>query len=130
MPTPDTVLQIVPHLPGTFDGVGDYALNLARALSAEHGITTTFLAAAKTSVNSKDGYKLVSGWANVRAAELAQTNEHVILHYANYGYQPRGVPFALRGFVKQLRQQLRGRSVPLSHEPYASARPPETPLRL
>ena len=45
---PNTVLQVVPHLPGTFDGVGDYALNLARALSADHGITTTFLVAGKT----------------------------------------------------------------------------------
>src|SRR5437868_7471730 len=126
MPTAETVLQIVPHLPGTFDGVGDYALNLARALSAEHGITTTFLVAAKTSASSKDGYQIVSGWDNIGAAELAQTNEHVILHYANSGYQRRGVPFALRRFVKQLRQQLRGRLVTMFHELYASGRPSQS----
>ena len=30
-----TLLQIVPQVPGSFDGVGDYALGLARALAAE-----------------------------------------------------------------------------------------------
>ncbi|MFN2621918.1 MAG: hypothetical protein ABR611_03645 [Chthoniobacterales bacterium] len=123
MATRDTVLQIVPHLPGTFDGVGDYALNLARALSVEHGIATTFLVAGKTSASSKDGYKVVSGLDKVGAAELARTHEHVILHYANYGYQPRGVPFALRRFVKRLRPQLRGRWVTMFHELYASGGP-------
>jgi len=126
MATRDTVLQIVPHLPGTFDGVGDYALNLARALSLEHGITTTFLVAAKTGISSKNGYKIVSGLGNVGAAELARNHEHVILHYANYGYQPRGVPFALRRFAKQLRPQLRGRWVTMFHELYASGRPSQS----
>src|SRR5438477_301195 len=103
MPTVDTVLQIVPHLPGTFDGVGDYALNLAHALSAEHGITTTFLVAGKTSATSKDGYTVISGLNVGASAELARGHEHVVLHYANYGYQARGVPFLLATFVKQLR---------------------------
>ena len=126
MATRDTVLQIVPHVPGTFDGVGDYALNLARALFVGHGITTTFLVAGKTSVSSKGGHAIVSGFANVSVAELARIHEHVILHYANYGYQPRGVPFALRRFVKQLRQQLRGRWVTMFHELYASGRPSQS----
>lgn len=123
MPTADTVLQIVPHLPGTFDGVGDYALNLARALSAEHRITTTFLVAGKTSATSKDGYAVISGLNVGASAELARGHEHVVLHYANYGYQARGVPFLLATFVKQLRQQLRGRWVTTFHELYASGPP-------
>src|ERR1041385_256968 len=126
MATRDTVLQIVPHLPGSFDGVGDYALNLARALSVEHGITTTFLVAGKTSVRSKDGHTIISGLDNADAAVLARTHEHVILHYANYGYQRRGVPFALRRFAKQLRQQLRGRWVTMFHELYASGGPTQS----
>lgn len=118
-----TVLQIVPHPPGTFDGVGDYALNLADALSVDHGITTTFLVAGKTCVTSKDGYAVISGLGHNAAAELAQKCEHVILHYVNYGYQARGVPFSLRAFVKQLRSQLRGRWVTMFHELYASGPP-------
>lgn len=120
---PNTVLQVVPHLPGTFDGVGDYALNLAGALSADHGITTTFLVAGKTSATSKDGYAVISGLNADAAAELAHKCEHVILHYVNYGYQARGVPFSLRAFAKQLRSQLRGRWVTTFHELYASGPP-------
>src|SRR4051812_21334913 len=104
MPTRDTVLQIIPQLPGTFDGVGDYALNLARALSADHGLTSTFLVAGKTSATSKDDYAVISGLNSAESTELAQAHEHVILHYVNYGYQARGVPFGLRSFVKQLRR--------------------------
>src|SRR3954463_15442813 len=100
MPARDTVLQIVPHLPGTFDGVGDYALNVARALSADHGITTTFLVAEKTSVLSREGYEVISGWNRYSSASLAEKYAHVILHYVNYGYQSRGIPFGLRSFAR------------------------------
>lgn len=123
MATRDTVLQIVPRLPGTFDGVGDYALNLARALSADHAIDTTFVVAAKTAVRSRDGYTIISGLDIARSSELARMGRHVILHYANYGYQARGVPFGLRNFAKQLRQQLRGQWVTMFHELWASAPP-------
>ena len=122
-PEPKTVLQIVPHLPGTFDGVGDYALNLARALSTDHGITTTFLVAGETSVTSKDGYAVIAGLRRDASAELARKCRHVILHYVNYGYQARGVPFSLRSFAKQMRSQLRGRWVTMFHELYASGPP-------
>ena len=120
MATRETVLQIVPRLPGTFDGVGDYALNLAHALSADHGVDTTFLVAEKTSVRSRGDFPIISELNTARSAELARTHTHVILHYANYGYQMRGVPFALRRFVNQLRPQLRGRWVTMFHELYAS----------
>lgn len=123
MSASDTVLQIVPHPPGSFDGVGDYALNLAKALARDHGIRTTFLVAARTAATTKDGYDIVSGLDASAAAELAQRHTHVILHYVNYGYQARGVPFLLRAFVKQLRVRLRGRWVTTFHELYASGPP-------
>lgn len=119
----ETVLQIVPHLPGTLDGVGDYALNLARALCVEQGITTTFLVAARTSETAKEGFALVSGLNSVSAGELARKHEHVVLHYVNYGYQSRGIPFRLRSFVNQLRPLLRGRWITTFHELYASGPP-------
>jgi GT2 family glycosyltransferase len=117
------ILQIVPQLPGTLDGVGDYALNLARALSADHGLRTTFLVAARTSVTAKDGFPMVSGLDAAASSELAQRHNHVILHYVNYGYQARGVPLLLRTFVKRLRPQLRGSWVTTFHELYASGLP-------
>jgi hypothetical protein len=115
----DTVLQIVPHLPGSFDGVGDYALNLARALAADYGMVTTFLVAAKTTATSKEGFAILSGLDRSHSG----LPENVILHYANYGYQRRGVPFRLRKFVKELRSQSGGRWVTMFHELYASGPP-------
>ena len=49
--------------------------------------------------------------------------DHVILHYANYGYQPRGVPFWLLGTVEKLRPKDGGVVLTVFHELYAS-RPP------
>src|SRR4051812_1748993 len=105
----DTVLQVLPQVPGSFDGVGDYALNLARALSAHHGIGTTFVVAAAAPAESRDNYRVISGLDPRAAPALARDHQHVILHYANYGYQRRGVPFQLRKFAKDLRRDLRGR---------------------
>jgi len=114
------ILQIVPQLPGTLDGVSDYALNLARALSARHGLTTVFAVNRETSVEVKDGFRVVSGLGQGGPADaLAQQCPHVILHYVNYGYQTRGVPFALLRFARELRGQLRGRWVTMFHEIYA-----------
>jgi hypothetical protein len=118
-----TLLQIVPKTPGSFDGVGDYALNLARAISAEHDLQTTFLVAATTAVTSKDGFDVLSGLNVQASAELAQRHTHVILHYVNYGYQARGVPRSLRAFVEAMRPLLRGRWVTTFHELYASGPP-------
>jgi hypothetical protein len=115
-----SILQIVPQLPGTLDGVSDYALNLARALAARHGLTTVFAVAQAPSVEAKDGFRVVSGLGQGRAADsLVQQCTHVILHYVNYGYQTRGVPFALLRFARELRGQLRGRWVTTFHEIYA-----------
>ena len=117
------VLQIVPQLPGTLDGVGDYALNLARALSAQHDLTTVFAVARQTPVELKEGFQVVSDLGEDAAASLARECDHVILHYVNYGYQARGVPFSLRRFARELRAQLRGRWVTTFHEIYASGPP-------
>jgi hypothetical protein len=123
MPAPKTILQIVPYLPGTLDGVGDYALNLAKALAANHGIDTVFAVARGTAVERKDGFPIVSGLDPASVEGLARKCEHVILHYVNYGYQARGIPFHLRSFARQLRERLRGRWVTNFHELYASGPP-------
>jgi hypothetical protein len=115
-----SILQIIPELPGTLDGVSDYALNLARALTARHGLTTVFAVNRETSVQTKEGFQVVSGLGQGGPADaLAQQCTHVILHYVNYGYQPRGVPLALVRFSRELRGQLRGRWVTMFHEIYA-----------
>ena len=93
-----SILQIVPQPPGTLDGVGDYALNLARALSARHDRRTVFLVARKTSAEAIDGFEVISGLRAGRVARsLAQRCDHVILHYVNYGYQCAESPFLCAG---------------------------------
>ena len=118
------ILQIVPQLPGTLDGVGDYALNLARALALHHGLITTFAVARATKTTAKDGFEVVSHFDSQSIVSAAvEKCDHVLLHYANYGYEKRGVPHLLRRFAKELRAQLRGRWVTTFHEIYASGPP-------
>ena len=97
------ILQIVPRWPGENDGVGDYARTLAQRLS-ELGQVETLFATADSA--------------------LAQKNfAHVILHYVNYGYQKRGVPFALLSILREIRARCRGRFLTIFHEFYASGPP-------
>ncbi len=117
------VLQIIPQLPGTLDGVGDYALNLAKALRANDGRETLFIVAQKTAVASNDGFRVISGFGESSFEAAVQECDDVILHYVNYAYQERGVPFSLRRFTRRLRPQLRGRWLTNFHELYASGPP-------
>jgi hypothetical protein len=117
------VLQIVPHLPGTFDGVGDYALTLADRLRARHRLNTRFLVAEPVAARDLNGFELVSPLDAQSAQSIATDCSGVILHYVNYAFQPRGVPSALLRFVAGLREHLSGRLVTMFHELYASGRP-------
>ena len=102
------VVQIVPRLPPPAEGVGSFALALAEALQ-RHGIASRHAAAA-------DPGTLAAALA------AAGADRPVLLHYAGYGYQPRGCPTWL---VTGLRDWKRrgGRLVTVFHEVYASGPP-------
>lgn len=123
MDTEADLWQVVPHLPGSNDGVGDYALTLARQLSALHGLRTTFIVAALTSVREKEGFGVTSGLQVGHLSNAVRPPAHVVVHYANYGYQGRGVAFQLRRFARDLRGSVAGRWVTMFHELYASGPP-------
>ena len=72
-----TVLHVVPRLPGSLDGVGTYASNLANELLAKYGALSQFVA------------------GNDLARFHDSAHDAVLLHYVNYGYHDRGVPFHL-----------------------------------
>jgi hypothetical protein len=116
------ILQIVPHLPGTNDGVGDYALTLARRLRAEYGLTTVFLVGDAAKSGAVEDFD-VAPLHEQSADAIATSCSGAILHYVNYGFHPRGIPFALRQFVVDLRSRITGRLVTMFHELYASGRP-------
>jgi hypothetical protein len=113
----------VPRTPGSFDGVGDYALALARKLRLLFDCETTFAARDCARTKDVDGFQ-VRPFETARPSRLSDAGfDHVILHYVNYGYHARGIPFGLVPIVSDLRQACRGRFLTIFHELYASGPP-------
>ena len=99
-----TILQIVPRAPGSHEGVGDYAGILSVRLEEHSGYRTIFATAAD--LRRRD-------WR--APAAMA-----VVLHYVNYGYDPRGVPL----WLPRKLEEIQGGGVPLItifHELYAES---------
>jgi hypothetical protein len=116
----NTILQIVPRVPGGIDGVGDYALTLAAKLMGKFGCGTVFVTPDPSSPSTIRGFEVLPV---DRLPAAAQRADPVILHYVNYGYQKRGVPFRLLSILRKLREQHRGPLLTIFHELYASGPP-------
>ena len=113
-----TILQIVPRAPGSHDGVGDYARILATVLRREHGIDTIFAAASTFSPGvTSDGFTVLSPWPQVIREAKVLEPAGVILHYVNYGYDPRGIPLWLPRSVRELKGP--AQLITIFHELYA-----------
>jgi hypothetical protein len=98
-------------------------LTLARKLRLLSDCETIFAARDCTRTRKAAGFE-------VRPFKTAGTNrssgaefDNVILHYVNYGYQARGIPFGLVPIVSELRQTSPGRLLTIFHELYASGAP-------
>ena len=113
----DVVLQILPRVSDALDGVSDYALNLAKNLLTHYEFTTVFATAQPSGHSSREGFEIVR---LTDAVAGAANPAHVILHYVNYGYQKRGLPFSLLSRLRQLRENCPGRLVVIFHELFAS----------
>lgn len=116
----NTILQLVPKVPGGIDGVGDYALTLAAKLLDKFGCVTVFVTPDASSVTKVRGFEVLPV---DQLAAAARNADRVILHYVNYGYQKRGVPFRLLSILHRLREQHRGPLLTIFHELYASGPP-------
>ncbi len=119
------IVQIVPHLPPPFEGVGTYAAALADALAQRFGVETRFVV-GNPAMN--DGGENGSRPATARTvADLVASLEGeniVLLHYVNYGYQSRGCPLWLvEGLTRWRRLAGDRRLVALFHEVWASGPP-------
>jgi hypothetical protein len=110
-----TLLQIVPKAPGGIDGVGDYALTIAEKLRARFGCETVFATFSPSAANAR-GFQVVP-------LEQLQNYDRVLLHYVNYGFQKRGVPYRLLSILQKLRREHRDKFVTIFHELYASGPP-------
>lgn len=122
------IVQIVPHLPPTVSGVGDYALLLAQELRRSHGIHTRFVVCdpdgegigGKAESRKQKAAIELDGFTVFRlgrrsAADLCQLLSApgmpatVLLQYVGYGYQKRGCPLWLvRGLERWRRQKTDG----------------------
>ena len=116
----DIVLQIVPRVSDHPDGVTDYALNLAHALLANYRLRTEFAPTEPSHVSQKEGFEIAS---MAEGSVPRHKPAHVILHYVNYGYQKRGLPFSLLPVWCALRESCRGRFLVIFHELFASGPP-------
>ncbi len=125
-------VQIVPKLPPAIDGLGDYALNLARPLYKGFGHKTVFIVCDPT----WSGPKLLEDFDVTQIAERSASKladclpanqnscAQVLLHYVGYGYAKRGCPSWLVEALEKWKSQVSGaRLITMFHEVYASGPP-------
>ncbi|WP_036479477.1 hypothetical protein [Myxosarcina sp. GI1] len=127
------IIQIVPRVPPATDGVGDYALNLARKLRQDREIDTHFIVGDRTwtGANTLEGFsisKLTSSTAKSLSFALSQKQaEAILLHYVGYGYAKRGCPTWLVNGLQNWRDfSPKSQLVTMFHEVYAAGEPPWT----
>src|SRR5437867_482095 len=99
MTTALEIVQILPRLPPSISGVGDYAYLLARELRATREIHTHFIVCDPfwEGAGHLDGFT-VNRVNDRRPHELMKQISHcempaaLVLQYVGYGYQKRGCP--------------------------------------
>ncbi|MCB0170535.1 MAG: glycosyltransferase family 1 protein [Anaerolineae bacterium] len=125
-----SIITVVPRLPPAIDGVGDYALNLARQLRQDFNIHTQFVVGDPTwegpsqiqefpvhRVNRCSSKVFISVLERLDASAL-------LLNYVGYGYAKRGCPFWLKEGLQCWKTTLLDRIlVTMFHEAYASGPP-------
>jgi hypothetical protein len=123
-------VQIVPRLPPAVDGLGDYALCLARQLRDDHEIESSFIVGDPSwegggGVEGFSGGRLSDRSAAALAGSLGSDDTRaVLLHYVGYGYAKRGAPFWLiRGLERWRGNNSRARLLTIFHEIAASGPP-------
>lgn len=110
------VVHIVPVLPPPLEGVGGYALALAEALRDRYGIDSAFVAAAALPTRTPDALR--TALAALTDAEPGKLPT-ALLHYAGYGYHPRGCP----DWLIEALEGWDGRLVTTFHEVWAMGPP-------
>ena len=130
------IVQIVPTLGLSLDGVADYATALAPSLASSAGIHSSFLCgdprvavdriaigAPVTALRSRSVGALVEA-LHGQTPEAGSARQVVLLHYANYGYEARGCPvWLVRGIEEWKRRVPEAWLVTMFHELFASGPP-------
>ncbi|WP_103668170.1 hypothetical protein [Pseudanabaena sp. BC1403] len=128
-----TVISIVPRLPKAIDGVGDYALNLARQLRKDFNIQTQFIVGnpewkGELELEGFPINQVVDSSSDQLTSFLeGDRTSPVLLHYVGYGYANRGCPVWLIKGLQRWKNLYPDRIlVTMFHELYASGTPPWT----
>ena len=128
----NAVIAIIPRLPPVFDGVGDYALNLALQLRKDFGIETHFVVGDPTWTGASAIKDFSISQVTLRSAatllSLLSTHYHslttVLLHYVGYGYAKRGAPsWVIEGLERWHNNTANAYLVTMFHELYAFGSP-------
>ena len=127
-----SVISIVPRLPPSIDGVGDYALNLARQLRKDFNIQTHFIVGnhqwqGASEIEDFPVSQVANSSANALLELLADDHQSssILLHYVGYGYAQRGCPVWLVEALQCWKSLSSKRVlVTMFHELYASSKLP------
>jgi hypothetical protein len=127
---PIKIIQIVPQLPPSINGLGDYALNLARQLRQDYKIKTHFVVGDRNWNGAVEIEGFPVSQINDRSPDALLTllssdrSSHVLLHYVGYGYAQRGCPVWLVNGLQRWKQMFPERSlITMFHEISASGPP-------
>ena len=126
---PSRLIQIVPHLPPTMSGVGDYAVLLAEELRRAHNVDTSFVIGNRdwNGPAAASGFRVRRLEARTAGSLVGALGEEpsagasVLLQYSGYSFQKRGCPFWLVRGLEKWRRAGEGRWLAtMFHELYAS----------
>ncbi|MGK7924877.1 MAG: glycosyltransferase [Spirulina sp.] len=117
-----TVFQVVPNLPPSIGGIGDYALNLARQLRQDCQIVTHFIVGNPQWSGSRETAEFPVTRLDKRSVcsllNALDRNLPIFLNYEGYGYAKRGYPLWLIEGLKQWRKEATNPLVTMFHEIY------------
>jgi hypothetical protein len=124
------LIQIVPELPPTLGGIGDYSFVLAKELD-RRGVVTTFVIPDRQHRMQLERARDLPAAAPVppRPQALAQRLDDlrpdaVLLHYSGYGFADRGAPvWLIQGLRRWKARALGRRLVVMFHELWAFGPP-------
>lgn len=117
-----TLFQIVPSLPPSIDGIGDYSLNLARQIARDFAIQTHFIIGNPNwqGKSTIEGFKIsqVSQRSPQSLLSILPRECSIFLNYEGYGYAQRGYPLWLLQGLQQWRKESQQPLITMFHEIY------------
>lgn len=123
------IIQIVPRLPPTIDGIGDYALQLACQLRHHFQIDTHFVVGDPQWLGNSEieGFKISQvnrcSPTDIQS-QLQPPTATILLHYVGYGYAQKGCPWWLiKGLQRWRHNHSQGKLITMFHEIAALGRP-------